>query len=313
MLMPTKLPYRGVLQVAAIRQLRRNSHWLMLLLSVFTLVPQPPRVGGPTRDGRDRLEGARQGNRPSRNLPSPSVRSDYPEWKLDSGFTKDVFTFVRIQYDSLGSRGRGRSWDNDFPDCDWNFSFRLHQLTSYQVDPHGLVMRLTDPRLPDYPFIFMTNVDRMVLSQEEQQGLRRYLLNGGFLMADDFWAPASWRHAKEQMKEVFPDREPIELPRDHEIFHAVYDLPELPQVPSILAWRQGYRFEYWHGDPEGDELPHFWGYFDDQQRLMAIFCHNNDIADGWEREGQDREYFNEYSLKISYPLGINIITYAMSH
>jgi hypothetical protein len=46
---------------------------------------------------------------------------------------------------------------------------------------------------------------------------------------------------------------------------------------------------------------------------MAVFCQNNDIADGWEREGEDIEYFQNYSLKYSYPLGINIIVYAMTH
>ena len=68
-----------------------------------------------------------------------------------------------------------------------------------------------------------------------------------------------------------------------------------------------------HGDPEGDEAPHFWGFFDDSNRLMALLCHNNDIGDGWEREGESPEYFKEYSVRVSYPLGINIVTYAMTH
>ena len=84
-------------------------------------------------------------------------------------------------------------------------------------------------------------------------------------------------------------------------------------MPSIFAWRDGYDFEYWHGDPEGDEQPHFQGYFDADGRLMAIFCHNNDIGDGWEREGENSEYFHEYSEKKSYPIGINIVTYALTH
>ena len=49
---------------------------------------------------------------------APSNRDDYPTWKIDQHFEHDVFTFVRIQYDSLGYAMRGRQWDNDFPDCD---------------------------------------------------------------------------------------------------------------------------------------------------------------------------------------------------
>ena len=45
---------------------------------------------------------------------------------------------------------------------------------------------------------------------------------------------------------------------------------------------------------------------------MAIICHNTDLGDGWEREGENEEYFHEFSEKKSYPMGINIVTYAMT-
>ena len=240
-------------------------------------------------------------------------RDEYPSWDLVQSFENDVFTFVRIQYDSRGFRRRGRNWDNDYPDCDWNFSVRLHELTSMEVDPMGKVVRLTDPELFDYPFVYMSNVGNMSLSDAEAESLRKYLLRGGFLMADDFWAPPAWQHVRQQMKRVLPDHEPRELEADHEIFRMVYQLKGTPQVPSIFAWQRGETFEYWHGDPQGDEDPHFWGYFDENDRLMALFCHNNDIGDGWEREGENPEYFRDYSERVSYPLGINIITYVMTH
>lgn len=244
---------------------------------------------------------------------SQSKRSDYPMWTLDPSFEKDIFTFIRIQFDSYGGRGGGMGCMNDFPDCDWNFSVRLTQLTSFKVHPEGDVIRLTDDRLFDYPFVFMTNLGAMQLSEAEQKALRKYLLNGGFVMADDFWAAGSWQHIRQQMKLVMPDREPVELKIDHPLFHIVYDFASLPQVPSIRAWQRGMGYEDWHGPFEnGDTSPHFWGYHDDHGRLVALFCHNNDIADGWEREGEEVEYFRNYSVKWSYPLGINIVTYAMT-
>jgi hypothetical protein len=243
-----------------------------------------------------------------------SDRSQYPTWKLPPGFENDVFTFVRIQFDSYGyGRGGGQGWQNDFPDCDWNLSVRLKQLTSLEVHPMGKILRLTDEELFDHPFIFMTNLGGMSLVESERHALRKYLLNGGFLMADDFWAAASWRHILSEMRQVLPGCEPIELRLEHPIFHVVYDFKNLPQVPSIRAWQRGLDYEDWHGPYDnGDTSPHFWGYHDRDGRLMALFCHNNDIADGWEREGEEIEYFQQYSVKYSYPLGINIITYAMS-
>ena len=240
-------------------------------------------------------------------------RNEYVNWENDRAFERDVFTFVRIRYDSGGYGRRGRNWDNDYPDCDWNFSVRLHELTSMKVDPNGKVIRLTDQELFNFPFVYMSNVGNMMLGEDEVVAMRQYLSKGGFLMADDFWAPAAMKHVRSEMARVFPGREPIELTPDHEIFNLVYKLQGTPQVPSILAWRQGDLFEYWHGDPEGDEAPHFWGYHDDDGRLMALFCHNNDIGDGWEREGENADYFRDYSERVSFPLGINIVTYAMTH
>lgn len=239
-------------------------------------------------------------------------RDDYPTWNNAPGFERDVFTFARVQYDSGGYRGGG-GWRNDFPDCDWNFSARLQELTTFRVDPNGVVVRLTDPELFKHPLIYMSNPNSLVLTEREVLGLRRYLLNGGFLLVDDFWTRGAWQQVRSQIKRVFPDRDPVELPRDHEIFHIVYELKGRLQVPSIFAWQQGDTFEYWHGDPEGDEDPHFWGLQSDDGHLMALFCHNNDIGDGWEREGENSDYFKQYSERVSYPLGINIVTYVMTH
>ena len=45
---------------------------------------------------------------------------------------------------------------------------------------------------------------------------------------------------------------------------------------------------------------------------MAVATHNTDIGDGWEREGEDKEYFERFSVK-SYALGLNIIVFALTH
>jgi hypothetical protein len=224
-----------------------------------------------------------------------------------------VFTFVRIQYDSNGAFGRWERWDNDFPDGDWNFSYRLQQLTSLEVEPNGKTVRLSDTELFDYPFIYMSGVQRMTLSRKEQIAFRRYLLSGGFVMMDDVWNPEGWANVKQEMQEVLPDKDPVELTIDHPIFHMVFDLHELPQVIDIQTWSRGGHFEYYHGATGNDESPHFWAYFDDKNRMMALICHNNDLGDGWEREGENEDYFHQYSETMAYPFGINVIIYAMSH
>ncbi len=89
-------------------------------------------------------------------------------WEIQPEFKEDVFTFVRIQYDADGPFGWWDRWDNDYPDGDWNFSFRLQQLTSLRVAPDSKVLRLTDPELYKYPFVYMAGVHWMRLSPDEQ-------------------------------------------------------------------------------------------------------------------------------------------------
>ena len=74
-----------------------------------------------------------------------------------------------------------------------------------------------------------------MFDDDEVKALRRYLLNGGFLMVDDFWGEDEWDNFYEQINRVFPDREPVELPLEHPIFHCVYDLKKKPQIPSIIT------------------------------------------------------------------------------
>jgi hypothetical protein len=249
----------------------------------------------------------------------PADRAGVPNWKVDARFKHDVFTFVRVQYDSsYGGRGRRRGWGGgwatDWPDSDLNFSFRLQQLTALKVNPEPIILRLTDERLFDYPFLYMIEPGSLSFSEEEVVALRRYLLNGGFLMVDDFWGESEWMNFYEQIKRVFPDREPKELPLDHPIFQCVYHLKEKPQVPSIHSWGGPGSNVTWEWGHDGDtRTVHFKAIEDDNGRMMAIICHNTDLGDGWEREGEDPGYFHEFSEKKSYPMGINIVTYAMTH
>jgi len=248
--------------------------------------------------------------RPARDREGNIIdRRGVDSWTMREGFKDDTFTFVRIAYYSWGGRGYGGNrWDIDGPDSELNFSFRLQQLTSMKVNPEPIVLTLTDPRLFDYPFIYMVEPGYLEFSQDEVEALRRYLLNGGFLMVDDFWGESEWYNFNQQMRRVFPDRSWQEVPLSHEIFHAVYDLKERPQVTSIGYAEAGYSYER-----EDARQVHYRAWSDDDGRMIVFACHNTDLGDGWEREGMSEWYFREYSEKKAYPMGINIVTYAMTH
>ncbi len=238
-------------------------------------------------------------------------RGGLEEWPMDPEFPDDAFTFVRIKYSSSGGRRRGGGgWATDFPDGDLNLSYRLQQLTSMKVKPRGKVIELTDPALHDYPFIYFVEPGRLQFSDEEVKALRHYLTSGGFMMVDDFWGQDEWDNFEQEFARVFPERRLVELDISHPVFKAVFPLQVKPQVPSIHNWeRSGQSYERpW----EADKSPHYRALFDDRGRMMAIVCHNTDLGDGWEREGESREYFRLFSEPLSYPMGINILFHAMT-
>jgi hypothetical protein len=249
-------------------------------------------------------------------------RGEVPLWENPKRFESDVFTFIRIKY-SAG--GRLRRWGNggpgtwwiDYPDGELNLSFRLQQLTSIKVNPlhpnlSDYAIELTDPRLPNYPFIYIVEPGDLMFSEEEVEALRRYLFGGGFLLVDDFWGEDEWDNFYREIKRVFPNREPQELPIEHPIFNCVFPVREKPQIPNVrlgtMSQYHGRTWEQWDA-----KEPHFRAIYDDKQRIMVMICHNTDLGDGWEREGENEYYFREFSEKKAFPLGINIIFYAMTH
>lgn len=247
---------------------------------------------------------------------------DTPNWMNTPGFERDVFTYTRVIFKSSPGQPSWFGWVNDYPDCDLNLSFRLQQLTSMKVDADGRVLKLTDPQLSSYPLINMTKPGRIALREEETQVLRKYLLAGGALMADDFWGAAEWDNFESGMKRVLPERSWVELPMDHPLFHCVFDL-NVPknklQVPYIRAGLSsldpsspnfGNSAQY-VGEDSRDMHVRAW--LDDKQRIMIIATHNTNNGDGWEREQENSAYFHEYSENRAYPLAMNIIFYLMTH
>src|SRR5260221_7816933 len=114
--------------------------------------------------------------------------------------------------------------------------YRLHQITSLTVRPGPNPIEFTKDELAKYPFVYLAGVERMALQDNEVTLLRDYLLNGGFMMVDNFWGDSAWTNFAGQMKRVFPDRIPTELALDHQIFHCVYDFKAKPQMPSTGVW-----------------------------------------------------------------------------
>jgi hypothetical protein len=227
------------------------------------------------------------------------------------------FNFCRLMYTSVVREEGGMGWGTDYPGADQNLSIRLSELTKTAINkqpdgqPTHVVVRATDPLLFQCPWVQMSDGGTAGFSDEEVVRLREYLLKGGFLWADDFWGDAALEHLGAELSKILPSHDyPIhEIPLTHPMYRTMFNVSRLPQIPSIRIWRP-YRVTSERGAET--EVVHFRGISDAKGRLMVLLTHNTDIADAWEREGDDRDYFRHFSPD-GYAVGINVLLYAMAH
>lgn len=193
-------------------------------------------------------------------------------------------TIGRVIYDG------GGDWYAD-PSSLPNLLEAIRQYTGLAVEKQEAQVRLKSPDLFRFPFLYITGHGNIDFDDEEVRRLRRYLLDGGFLHADDnYGMDESFRR---EMKKVFPETDLVAIPFDFPIYHSVFAFPDgLPKV-----------HEHDGGPPQG--LGIFAG-----GRLVVFYSFNTDLGDGWEdQEVHDNpEAIRELALKM----GVNIYMYALT-
>ena len=199
----------------------------------------------------------------------PSIPVDHP--------THRDFTFSRIQYQSDRREAGGQGWYTDYPTADQNLMIRLSELTTTSVGfddrayPDHVVVTLTDPRIFNYPFLFMSDVGTLYLDGDEAARLRDYLLKGGFLWVDDFWGPYAWDQWVGEIRKVLPAAEfPIvDIGMDHPIHRVMFAVDEIPQIPSIQHFRRsGYSTTSERGGNSAEV--HFRAITDEHDRILVL-------------------------------------------
>jgi hypothetical protein len=241
----------------------------------------------------------------------PNVPPRFPP----AAFADGAFAFCKVMYTSVRRESMGVGWSTDYPYAGIHLMIRLSELTRTRIsrtgdgEPNHWVVRLTDDALFQCPFTMASDVGTIGLSEDEVARLRAYLLKGGFLWVDDFWGTPAWQHWSAEIARVLPDYAIADVPDDHPIRRTVFHLSAIPQITNINFWRRtGMTAE------RGADSPHsnFRMIADERNRIMVLMTHNTDIADAWEREGEDSEFFRLFSPE-GYALGINALVYAMTH
>jgi hypothetical protein len=228
-----------------------------------------------------------------------------------------AFRFCRVMFRN-SSDGDGGGWGVDYPRADQNLTYRLSELTKIIVSRdiagqyNHLAMTLTDAELYRCPFIMMTEPGGAYFDAQEAAALRGYLVRGGFLWADDFWGDYAFNIWAREIGKALPAYHyPIvDLPISHPIFHLLYDMQRVPQIPSINFWGGTGGRTSERG--AASAVPHVRAIFDENGRMMVLMTHNTDFGDAFEREGDDHEYFLTFAPE-GYAFGVNALLYSMTH
>ena len=194
------------------------------------------------------------------------------------------FSIARVNY------GGGGDWYCD-PSSIPNILSYLTKNTSIEAAHDEYRIKLTTKEMRGHPYLYMTGHGNIRFTDEEIIDLREYLLGGGFLHTDDnYGLNTSFRR---EMKRVFPDRDFVELPHDHAVFHSYFDMPNgLPKIHEH------------DGKP-----PQLFALYN-EDRIMVIYSFESDLGDGWE----DEEVHNDPPelRTAALQMGVNIIYFALT-
>jgi hypothetical protein len=203
-----------------------------------------------------------------------------PIWGQQNG----VFQIGRLKYSG------GGDWYND-PTEEVNLLKYVNAHTNLKVKAEYKFVDIASDEIFSYPFLFLTGHGNIVLSNDEIIRLRKYLENGGFLYIDDDYGLDKF--IRREMKRVYPDKDFVELPFSHKLYHIVYDFPAGP--PKI--------HEHDGKPPQG------FGIFIDK-RLVVYYTYESNPSDGWDdpEVHGDPPAKSEEALKFGTNLVIFVLT-----
>jgi Domain of unknown function (DUF4159) len=195
----------------------------------------------------------------------------------------DSIGIGRLQYDG------GGDWYAN-PSSLPNLLTAIRERTGIPVAARETNVTPLDPSLSDHPIIYMTGHGNVSFSPAERAALRKYLIGGGFLHADDnYGLNESFRR---EIAAIFPDAELTEIPKEHPVFHIFYDFPE--GIPKIHE----------HDGKPPQAFGIFYG-----GRLVVFYSYESDLGDGWEdpEVHQDPPAIREQALRM----GVNLFLYVL--
>lgn len=199
----------------------------------------------------------------------------------DELLSENKFKISRIHYPG------GGDWYAD-PSSLPNLLKYITLNTNIETELNEEIVEIGDDNFYKNNYYYMTGHGNIKLNQNEKNILRKQLLSGAFLHVDDnYGLDKSFRKL---IKEIFPEKDFVELPPQHDIFNIFYQFPEgLPKIHK-------------HNDKRPQALALF-----HNKKIIVLYTYEADLGDGWE----DIKVHNipEHKHISALKMGTNIVTY----
>lgn len=171
------------------------------------------------------------------------------------------------------------------------FLTTVQQKTSIATERRFKSVKLASDELYKIPFVIMTGEGDFTLSSTEREHLKKYLLNGGFLVASPSCSNAQWASAFErEIKRLMGNDALKDIPMDHEIFRTVFSIKDLKLS-------------------HGSEEARLRGVFHDE-KIVVVFS-SDGLNDSSNAEGCCCCGGNE--IRNAMEMNANILAYALLH
>jgi hypothetical protein len=208
---------------------------------------------------------------------------------LDEKRPSDEFVFAQIKHDGAWNvHGGGAS----------RLLEELRRDTALRLSLKRVPVQPGKEDLSSFTFLYLAGLDDFQFDSAAVAALRRFLDNGGTLLINNGLGLRTFDTAvRRELRKVLPDASLGPVPPTHPIFSAVNKLAEANYTPAALAQRPGLTAPYLEGISLNGDL--------------RVIYSPVDLEAGWQ--GLDHPLARAYEPDSALKLGVNIITYAMTH
>ncbi len=208
------------------------------------------------------------------------------------------FTLARLWYPTYAG------WSYDWPDMEQNLGSLLPLLTSVPQNPTpsgNNIFRMDDPELLKFPVAYLSEPGYWYPTDTEVNGLRTFILKGGFLIVDDFHFDNEWAVFERAMRRVLPSGRIERLDVSHPVFNTFFAIKSLDVPYPGWQGQQGLMGEFYGIHEDNDPT----------KRLSVVINYNMDIGDYMEHSGQG--FYLVDPTNEAFKFGINYIVYGLTH